>query len=619
MPAEYGYSQEAMDTEERELPILGKTFSEAEEKAIVSFVLGIKKSSEEHYAQRRAKWIDYLSHYTNKKREKTRTTIPVPLAQEHVDIFISDMVRRQMGSKPFCSVRGRNEEDEMKAPMVESLLEYQYQQMLIWELYYTTVKSAGIYGSAPWRVVYDQDYIDVPIPGTTWERRVVKYSGPVIQAIDIFDYFPCPSKVKVNDAAPHVIRFYRPYEYYEERADNYPEIYKNVHEIPHKRMANMEEDDFNARQEREAIMGMQSTETGRGLITGYECDCWWPVYKKDGTKIRRPFIFTIANGKLVRANRNPYISQDGNMGLAVIDRIPGDLYGVGMVEKQHPYIHGANTALDMVLTNLEQSINRRKIVNTEMVKREEELNGPLGGVIHSRGDARMAVAWEDPLQVSADAYNILALFRASGESATGGKPIKQGVVSGETATATMQAASEANSRFHLYMMMLENTFVKPSCSMMHKINQQFLDLPMLIPILGQDAAKWEAVDEQTIAIDPDFIPEGSMREMNKEMNIAQIEKAMMIIGNIPAMLGLVPVLVGKLWREFRWQDADKVQEIANGMVAMFQQAEQQAQQQEGGGPMAQIGGPSQVGGMEATNSSDLNQSVGSEFGPSAFS
>jgi hypothetical protein len=647
MPEDAGYPDGTATSIEEETRPIGKKISDAEEQMIIKHVMGIKSESEQYYAGRRSKWLDYFHHYINKKRHRTRTTIPVPLASETVDVTLSEMVTRQFASKPFCSVRARKDEDQGKALAVEMLLQYQFEEMGIFDVFYQIAKSTLIYGSAPFKICYDEDIIEVPIPGTPFEHRTLRFSGPRIFVYDIFDYFPDASKVRVDDAAPQVWRSYRPYEYLEERKDNYPTIYRNINKIPHKRQANLQTDDLDARTERQSSLGMSPESTARGLIEILECDCWWPFQKSDGVWVQAPHVFTIANGKLIRAERNNYIAQDANGGLAIIDRIPNDLYGLGLIEKMHPQIHGANTALDMMLTNLELTVDKKIVVDTTRVKKEHELSNGAGGVIHSKGPVGDAVKWFDGGSIVPDIAQTMAMFLSFGESASNVKPPQKGVSAEHTATAATLSARQSGVSFNLFMMMLENTFVKEAASRMHKINQQFLDLPMVFPILGGDQTiAYQQIDKETIAISPDFVPEGSMRELNKEINIAQIEKFLMIVSKIEALFPIIPKMIGKLAHEFRWQDADQIQQLSEQAIeqALFikrlqEQAQLEAQQAQteavgqqptsGGGQsgerrgtgvaMNQIADHDNSSGVNATNQADLLRSIQSEFGASAFS
>jgi len=628
------------EVEEESTPLLGLRMTPTLEKAITDRCMAMKTASELFYSGRRNKWLDYFYHYINKPRSKTRTTIPSSLASEHVDVTVADMMSRTFASPPICSVRGRNPDDQQRAPMVEKLLDYQYSKMGIFDIAHTIYKSGFIYGSCPFRVVYDQDWISIPVPGEPEESKMVEYTGPKIIVYDIFDYFPSGSKVEVNDSASAGVRMYRPYEYLEERADT-TDLYFDVHKIPHKRTANLQADDLNARQDRQQALGMSPEATARGLIEIYEFDMWWPIERKDGTYIARPCIFTIANGKLVRATRNNYISQHGNMGMACPDRIPNDLFGVGLIEKMHPNIHGANTVLDMILTNLELTVDKQKVVSEDQIKDKSSTNrNYAGNTIYARGDARTAVAWVDGGDISKDAFAMMNLFETNAKSSSGVKPIKSGdMMSGATATSDMLAHQEGSARFNLFMLMFESTFIKQSAGMMHKINQQFLDLPALVPIIGRDAEDWQQIDAQTIAIDPDFIPEGSRREVNKQMEVAQIENFLGIVSRVEALLPIVPLIIGKLARQFRWDEAKEIQELAGLAIQNFmiqaqmmqmmdmQMRQQQAQQKQvgdgqkkkKGSSLNQIASPGNMAGLEATNMTDLNQSLLGKSGPSAFS
>lgn len=617
-----------IDRFEEETPLLVGPMNAELEKAITDKLMGIKGRSEQFYAGRRVKWLDYFNHYMNRKREKSRTTIPMPLASEHVDVALSDTLGEFFASSPLVSLKGTTREDKMRAPTVEKLLNWQFDKMDISDIAYSVLKSAYIYGSCPHRVVWDQKIVEVPVPGGYGEMTLLEYSGPTIIWYDIFDYFPDSSKVRPNDAAAYGVRMFQPYEYLEQRADMHPELYFDVHLVPHKRTVNMQTDDLDARQERQMVMGMSPEATERGLIEIFEWDMWWPVKQKDGTFISRPCVFTTANGKLVRATRNNYITQNGCFGLACPDRIPNDLFGIGLVEKMHPNIHGANSVLDMILTNLELTVDKQKVVSRDQVKNPEQVKrNHSGNIIWANGDARQAVHFVDGGDISADAYSMLAMFKANSEAASGVTPqMKGGMQKGVTATASMQGFQKGSARFRLFLQMFAGTFLKPSAQFMHKINQQFLDLPAVIPVLEGDAEDWITLDPQTMAIDPDFVVEAPHREANRQMEIAQIENFLAILAGIQPLYPVIPALVGKLARQFRWDEAKEIEQLAQAAVQNFlimnallqAQAGGQGGSPSSGGKSRQTGSKGNLAGIESTNSTDLNQSLLGGRGASAF-
>lgn len=619
-----------VDRQEEETPLLIEQITPELEKAITDRIMGIKKRSEQFYMSRRNRWLDYFNHYMNRKREKSRTTIPMPLASEHVDVALSDTLGEFFAATPLVSLRGTTREDKMRAPSIEKLINWQFDKMDIEDIAYSVVKSSYIYGACPFRVIWDQKYVDVPIPGTPGEVRLAEYTGPSIIWYDIFDYFPDSSKVRPNDPAPYVVRMFHPYEYLEMQQEMHPEVYFDVEKIPHKRILNLQTDDLDARQERQYVMGLSPEATERGLVEILECDMWWPVMQNNGFYIARPCVFTLGNGKLIRATRNNYIGQNGNFGLAVPDRIPNDLFGVGLIEKMHPNIHGANTVLDMILTNLELTVDKQKIVSKDQVKdRQSVARNYAGNITWVSGDARTAVAWQDAGDIGQDAYNLLSLFQANSESATGVNPSMQGdQQKGVTATASMYGFQKGSARFRLFLLMLSSTFLKPSAKMMHKQNQQFLDLPTLVPILEGDVTDFLMLDPQTIAIDPDFTVEAPHREANRQMEIAQIENMLAILSKIQPLFPIIPSIIGKLARQFRWEEAKQIEQLATVAIQNYLLMTQLMTTAGGGQGATPSGGSNAKGGtgakgntagIESTNSTDLNQSLLGAGGPSAFS
>jgi len=583
-----------------------------DEQRIVSHVMGVKSRSETYHQGRRNRWMDYFGHYSNKKRSRTKSTIPAPLSSEAVDVTLAEMMTRQFTAKPYCAIRGRFAEDEPMAQVLEDLLQYQFDMMDFFEIYYTIAKNCLIYGNAPYRVIYDRKMIEVP--GREGEpEQIIEYEGPRIIAYDPFDYFPAPEKLRPNDYGPSVTLSYKSFEHLTEKADL--GVYQNVHKIQPKRIAGHNVD-FDARDERRAAMGMSPESTEKGLIEVFECDTWWPAGQdRHGNMIKKPFVMTVANGQLIRAERNTYIDQEPGMGLARIDFTGNDMLGVGLVEKLHPHQHGANTDLDIILNNLELCVDKMMIVNDKSIRDDSELYNKAGGVIHSKGPISEALRWFDGTDITPSAYVILNMFQSFAESDTGVKPVKKGVISSETATATMGALSQANTRFQLFMMMMDHTVVRYAAKRMHRINQQFLETPSLFRVVGDDVQKWNQVDRSTLAINPDFIPEGATRVANSEMRISQIEKMILLVSKVPGGIMLIPKLIAKLAREFNWQDAEEMEQIMTmGAMQALELSSPEAGASGGSPPPGAPGNeiPDRMSGVGANNLTSLIRSQRAE-------
>lgn len=583
-----------------------------EQDRIVSHVMGVKARSEQYHQGRRVRWLDFFGHYSNKRRTRTKSSIPAPLSSEAVDVTLAEMMTRQFTAKPYCAIRGRFAEDEPMAQVLEDLLQYQFDNMDFFEIYYALAKNALIYGSAPYRVIYDRKMISVPSLRGDEPDEIIEYEGPVIIPYDPFDYYPAPEKLRPNDYSPSVTVSYKSYEHLVQKADM--GVYENVHLIRPKRMA-PHSTDFDARDERRAAMGMAPESAEYGLIEVMECDTWWPVGRDEhGNIIKRPFIMTVANGQLIRAERNTYIDQEPGMGLVRIDFTGADMLGVGLVEKLHPHQHGANSVLDMILNNLSLLVDKMMVVNKKSITDESELYNRSGGVIHTTGPVSEALRWFDGSDITPSAFVLLNMFQSFAESDTGVKPIKKGIISNETATATMGALSQANTRFQLFMMMMDHTLVRYAAKRMHRINQQFLETPSLFRVVGDDIRKWRQVDRATLAINPDFIPEGATRVANSEIRISQIEKMILMVSKVPGGIMLIPKLIAKLAREFNWQDAEEMEQI---MTMGAQQAMAAMAMEQGGGGAPAPGAPGneipdRISGVGANNLTSLIRSQRAE-------
>jgi hypothetical protein len=234
------------------------------------------------------------------------------------------------------------------------------------------------------------------------------------------------------------------------------------------------------------------------------------------------------------------------------------------------------------MDNMYKHSQPRTFVEENSVGNESELDVPRG-IVHIIADDRpiqQKVMVEPITPIGEDGYRLLQDTIAGGQAKGGINDMKAGRVPGQATTATVgsQAFSQASIRFKDILWMFENSVIIPLCDKAHAINQQFIDQPYAISILGQEGTYWQTVDPTQIAGRVNFESLASTKNSDKAVNIEQLMRAIQVYGSNPMLMGAVPIFAIALAREWGVANIDEVK-VAIGYQALMTQLYQAAQMQ----------------------------------------
>lgn len=129
--------------------------------------------------------------------------------------------------------------------------------------------------------------------------------------------------------------------------------------------------------------------------------------------------------------------------------------------------------------------------------------------------------------------------------------------------------------------MAEATGILPIVRKFHKINRAFLDTPYVTAVIGKQGMFWDdAIAPQQIAMDVDFVCYASSREMDRPMNIQQLEHFLQIVMGSPEMMPLAVPIAMKIAEEMRLPNYDEIEQRLNWLMqqkVMFDQQLQESQ------------------------------------------
>lgn len=556
-------------------------------------------------------FIEYLNMYYGvkmSKRPKGMANLPVALVQESVDSLVADMMDKMFQTDLQIETRPRERMDENYAQAIRNMIKYQ--------AYYDNWKrrlrdictSFVIFGNAPAKVMFDRRYGRVmrrkpiyypnlgdpsmptmmgqpPIDSIQQFTTEILYQGPTLIPIDIFDFYPHEDMVDVDDDLDIIHRFnLSPAALVSRMKDG---IYENVPELlalveDSKQVAgDTQVDSFKKR--RRELTGINYTEDNSKFPEFLEWQGRFDINDDGEDELCVGVVANVKDGMLMRLDELPYFGNEKTYIFGRMFRVQGEFWGIGLVEKMANDQKAATSIRNCLMDNMYNHSRPRTFVEENSIGNESELDVPRG-IVHVIADDRpiqQKVFVEPVMPIGEDGYRLLQDTIQSGQAKGGVNDMKAGRIPGQATTATVgsQAFSQASIRFKDILWMFENSIIIPLCDKAHAINQQFIDKPYAISIIGiEDGKYWQIVDPTQIAGKVNFESLASTKNSDKAVNIEQLMRAIQVAASNPMLAGSTPILFTSLMREWGVANIDEIK-VAIGYQAMMTQLYQAAQMQ----------------------------------------
>lgn len=531
-------------------------------------ILWTVSTSYDHYRKFRNNCDEYFDLYTNqplklRPTSRVRSNVPSGRVSEMVDTYVADLMNQITKTRPVVGVIPEEPDDIDGANVLERLLQYDmdnwHPEMGYWPAMVSTVFQSCLWGSSPSKMVWEErirreimpGVID-PDTGIPLVTDQMGFQGAVVEPVFFYDAYPHPNKEWPNDHHPIVHITHQSYDrllalkgvVYDDDVDLIPD---------RKDMGDMLGDflepflaavgDSYERADQRARLGWTSdTRLQPDGVLVAECECmlrpkidWVDSYgrKHKGDQPVRT-ILTMANGVVIRVAPSPLRDGMSFWQNAKMNHIPGQWYGMGLVQKNRPQVAVEDTVLNMWLQNLAQTVNRPKVVSTQYLESGQSLDDQPGGVIRVRagGDPRMVVSEMQMASVYNDVIGILRYIGARGEGVGGANELKQGrVPAGETtATESTMAFNQASLRFRFALAWLGATFVIPQARKAYQYNRDYLSMPYAFRVLGKTGAvHFQTIKESDFSTNVDFVFLGPTEMENENLRIAQLENYLKIL------------------------------------------------------------------------------------------
>lgn len=585
------------------------------------------------------KFSDYLSHYYNevkKKRKKGQANVPVPLASDTVDSIHADVMANTVNSDGLLiDTQPTEGTDEMQAEANKDLILHQAYVDGMSAAWSDLSKTTVMFGTSVAKVVYVErwgtftdkeeirDMFGAVVGYAKIESEKMVYRGPTLVPVDIFDFFPHPDLVEPEEPLPKIHRFIATPEMVEERSRQ--GLFKNTRYInwDHANLDEEEQTDSEPKKERRRLARGGG---GHGATQkGIECYEWVGMYDIDNSGKRANSVCVVTeDGIVLRDEPLPYHDQDGPYICPRINRIPGEFWGIGAIEKQHPMIHGVNALNNTMLDALYQGVHPPRLVDERGIPNQSELVNRKGQIIHVRrkDGENMENYFKQlhPQSVAPDVWNAMGTYKDWAGEASGRTEFMRGQVPSEsqTATAVDRTFRQASAKFKLLLREIEDTGLIPLCDKMQKINLQFMDQAEVVRVIGRKGIGWRKITPEDIAGQVHFVALGSSREVDKSTNIQQLMQLLQVVRGDPQLQQLTPMIFLALTDQFNLPHREMIQDRLQWMQQKLQYYEQlemytaQINAQRGLPPPT-AAAPNAGGGMtnmpQVSNAQDLLSSI----------
>lgn len=548
-----------------------------------------------------------------------RNNVHIPLIYAAIWADAARKTSASLNQWPIIQFRGYGPNDKPIALKNESLVSAQMKDAEAFIKEVNTHVCAGLYGTAVSQVMWDRRWEHVvydqydPLPMSTERVRriretdVITFDGPNWENVDLLDSYPQPGFRLISGMKWFGRRYYLDLDdvrfLSQPRADGRPPIFDAAE------VARMEREGANANQAADDVtqrkymsrLGM-SDDMARILdkfSRPVELREYWGIIPSElAINGETNVVITIANRKyLMRGRGNPFwhrqkpfLAHSPNPDTQYFHAAGKAEVAEKMQLTANRYVNQRLDAADMRLDPM-WFYDRNAGINTQGLYAKP---GRWIGTDGPPNDKIMPMPFDDRgFGVGA---NLTAEMMSYIERATGiSDDTVQGLGTGpdrETARAFVSRREAAGSRLLLESRIYEETYLEPLANMMMRLNRQFLEGPVEVYIMGDNAQidpdtgnpikdTRETIEGYELANSYSARAVGATNNLSKLMRRQELIPLLQAVSSNPVAAGAVNFVnfFRQIFREF---DMDNVNELIN------QQAQQNTQMAQA---MEQAGAP----------------------------
>ena len=427
----------------------------------------------------------------------TRSKIFIPIAFQLIEIATPKLISFMSNNDTIFDVEPDDVKDEPIAENIQKLLADQLLQNHFSDVYENFVKQLLLYGTSylyvDYKVKWNWVWERIPQTKITVDEFGINHTDityinqktykiterrPNITFIDVLDVFPQQDHAKVDEQYPGIcIRRFMDRKEFERMCDS-PQPYFGNKEMA---MATGTTQKFQqSRQFRKVARGEVATHTP----TDIELLEWWMKYDLDGDGIDEECQIIIANRTVVvRAVANPYYHQRRPLIKVCFCKVPGEWYGIGLIEPVMSLINQLTTVRRQRLDNITLILNRMwKVRSTADINPTKLIATPNGIILVDNMDDVMPLDVQDVTQSSfQDCNQILSdIFSATVPQALTGS-IDDMKGTGSIGVGAVRAnIAQALEKFATAAKAIEDEGIKTVLELCYALDLQYLNTDEVI-------------------------------------------------------------------------------------------------------------------------------------------
>lgn len=478
------------------------------------------------------KWDRFYRLYRSDLDDKSypwQSNIFVPYSFSTVETVAPRMV----SNRPQIDVMPRDPNDVPYAKLMNTLIDFQWEEMEMDIILPDAVKEMLIYGTMVFKVYWQNEEkeveqvvdVDPSLPelGTVKDTVDMLDERPVIEAVDLYDFFFDPRGTTIEDCRWVAHRMYRTVDHLKEMQKQ--GIYKNINLVEHAQLVRMDDE----KDQRRSTVGvsipdeLEKMEGGKRVVELIE-------YWEDDR------VVTVANREVViRDEKNPYKHGEKPFIRVVDQSVPHEFYGIGELEPIETLQYELNNRRNQRLDNVTLALNRMWIIANSAGVDEDELVSDAGGVVHTNDiNGIQQLVMPD---VTASSYKEETEVKADIQQTTGVSDFTRGVgsdsLANDTATGISLIQEAGNSRFRLKLRNIESGIQRMGRFMV-SLNEQFIQEEKVIRISGDEGIEWKSIRPDDMRGNFDVRVEvGSTLPSNEAVNKKQIMDAYQLFAGDP--------------------------------------------------------------------------------------
>lgn len=465
-----------------------------------------------------------------------RSKIFVPYTFQTIETILSRSISAVLASKPYISVFPREPGDEGAAPVMESYMDYQIDQIDSFFSKELIFQKQNFQFGKSYKKIY-------------WKYKKIKlgngkdsliYDGPEVEPIAVWDVYVDPGAAYLQDAGCLIHCVYRSEEYLRQMASL--GLYKNIDKVL---------------DEKQTATGYEKEMQDRLQVTGTS-DNSTQLIKKNNYLVKeywsREKLIVVIGSTVVRNTRNPF----AHAKIPFVDcnsyPLVAEFYGMGDIEPVSSLQEEINDIRNARMDNVNLMVHQCFLADTLSGLDDEIILSP-GAVIRCDNINGIKPLAMPNLQSSA--IRAEENLKMDFQTTSGVTDYAKGQASpgfADTATGVALLTEASNSRFDVKIRLLQESF-KKMAEQIVGLDMQFVTQDMVFRTLGPDGAlKWQTIKPEDISRNYDFVPMGSTLLGNKAMRQQAMLNLFGVLAKVPGIN--IVNFARRIMHEFEIKDAD---------------------------------------------------------------